>query len=58
MTKKHYEQMAVAVNTLRRGVTGAENRGAVVFFIEQLSSVLKQENARFDKDKFRKECGL
>lgn len=58
MTKKYYEQMAVAVNTLRRGVTGAENRGAVTFFVEQLSSVLKSENSAFDKDKFRKACGL
>lgn len=65
MTRKHYEIIA---ETIRRSSVDAESvlpdqpHAAktldATFFVEQLSSELKRENARFDSERFRDACGL
>jgi len=63
MTRKHYEIIA---ETIRRSVDAdvlpdqphAAKTLDATFFVEQLSSELKRENARFDSDRFRDACGL
>jgi len=60
MTRKHYEIIA---ETIRRSVDVPDQPHAAktldaTFFVEQLSSELKRENARFNSERFRDACGL
>ena len=58
MTRKDYQQIAVAVRTLLRDVDNYTPRDAVGMFVEQLCSVMKQDNRAFDKARFMEACGL
>lgn len=61
MTRKHYEIIA---ETIRRSVDAEPDQPHAAktldatFFVEQLSSELKRENARFNSERFRDACGL
>lgn len=60
MTRKDYVKIAEAINATRKAIdTEYRSGGATLaFLMGYLESVLKLDNPRFNREKFRKACGL
>jgi hypothetical protein len=53
MTKKDYIRLANAINS---SVDEAGNFIVLPFFLKYLCSILREDNPRFDEDRFRRAC--
>lgn len=63
MTKKHFRQFAQAIDAQRRVTFSDKERQddrlqTLRDVAEQFATIASQDNPRFDRDRFMKECGL
>lgn len=57
MTKKHFEAIARIIREVKQGVETQGGVDAVNDITEKLSTFFKQDNPRFDKNRFEEACG-
>lgn len=62
MTKKHFKQLAdvlrVTGNRLAIHSNGQYNREIHEALVDMIASICKNDNARFDYERFREACGI
>jgi hypothetical protein len=58
MSRKHFIRLAQEFRVILAGTKSAEAREAVIETIESVMSVCAGCNDRFDRNRFRRACGL
>ena len=58
MTKKHFIRMAAEFKGILDALDVPEARAGVILSVEAFMRMAQDINGRFDRDRFRKACGL
>jgi hypothetical protein len=58
MSKKHFVRMAAEFKTVLEALDMPEARAGVILAIEAFMRMAEDCNGRFDRDRFRRACGL
>ena len=58
MSKKHFEEIAIAFALAHSEMSDDTSRKALEFMVRQVCSVLRKTNSRFDEQRFLHACGL